>query len=140
MSRKRDVHLQLWLTAEESRRLSEMAQQWGHKTSEEFVRGILGKHGRLTEQMQSVEKRQAATLTAIRSEIARLQRTEYVLFAMPENLAKAFLTYMPMPATENKEAAIALGKAAFERYLRAVGTSLNNGSKTALNNLVGLDE
>jgi hypothetical protein len=139
MSRRRNVKLQLWLTAEENCRLTELAQQWGYKTSEEFVRAGLGKQGKLTEELHSIEKRQAATLTAIRTEIARLQRTEYVIFAMLENLAKTILTYMPMPATENKGAAIALGKAAYERYLRAVGTSLNNGSKTALETLSGLD-
>jgi hypothetical protein len=140
MSRKRNVHLQLWLTAEENLRLKEMAHRWGYKTTEEFVRSGVGKQGRLTEELQSVEKRQAATLTAIRTEIARLQRTEYVMFAMLENLAKTILTYMPMPVAENKSATIALGRAAYERYLRAVGTSLNNGSKTALENLARLDE
>jgi hypothetical protein len=58
---------------------------------------------------------------------------------MLENLAKTILTYMPVPAAENKGATIALGKAAYERYLRAVGTSLNNGSKTALETLARLD-
>jgi hypothetical protein len=75
----------------------------------------------------------------MRTEIARLQRTEYVIFAMLENLAKTILTYMPPASTENKGAVIALGKAAYERYLRAVGTSLNNGSKTTLETLTGLD-
>ena len=46
---------------------------------------------------------------------------------------------MPTPAAQNKAAAIALGRAAYERYLRAVGTSLNNGSKTALQSLTGID-
>ncbi len=140
MSRRRDVHLQLWLTAEESGRLREMAQQSGYKRAEDFVRSALGKRGQLTEELHSFEKRQAATLTALHAEIARLQRTEYVIFAMLENLAKTILTYMPMPTTENRGATIALGKAAYERYLRAVGTSLNNGSRSALNGLAGLDE
>jgi hypothetical protein len=95
MSRRRNVHLQLWLTAEESCRLKELAQQWGHKTSEEFVRSSLGRQGKLTEELHSIEKRQAATLIAMRTEIARLQGTEYVIFAMLENLAKTILTYMP---------------------------------------------
>jgi hypothetical protein len=73
-------------------------------------------------------------------EIARLQRTEYVIFAMLENLAKTILTFMPIPAAENKSAAIALGKAAYDRYLRVVGASLNNGSKTALEDLARLEE
>jgi hypothetical protein len=97
MSRRRNVHLQLWLTAEEGGRLKEMAQQWGYKTPEEFVRAGLGKQGQFTEELHSIEKRQAATLTAMRTEIARLQRTEYVIFAMLENLAKTILTYMPTP-------------------------------------------
>jgi hypothetical protein len=139
MSRRRNIHLQFWLTAEESSRLNEMARQWGYKTTEEFVRDSLGRQTQLTEEVRSAEKRQAATLTAIRTEIARLQRTEYVIFAMLENLAKTILTYMPMPAAENKGAAIALGKAAYERYIRAVGTSLNNGSRASLNSLAELD-
>jgi hypothetical protein len=139
MSRRRNVHLQLWLTAEESGRLKDTAHQWGYKTTEQFVRSGLGKQGRLTEEFRSIERRQAATLAAMRTEVARLQRTEYVIFAMIENLAKTILTYMPIPATENKGAAIAIGKAAYERYLRAVGTSLNNGSKTTLETLTGLD-
>jgi len=139
MSRRRNVHFQFWLTAEERRRLAEMAQQWGCKTSEEFIRTSLGRQRDLIEEIHSIEKRQAATLAAVRTEIARLQRTEYVLFAMLENLAKTILTYMPSPAAESKAAAIALGKAAYERYLRAVGASLNNGSKTAVESLAGLD-
>ena len=93
MSRRRNVYLKVRLTAEESRRLMEVAQQWGYKKSAEFVRASLGQHGQLTEEMHGLEKRQAATLTAVRTEIARLQRTEYVLFAMLENLAKTILTY-----------------------------------------------
>jgi hypothetical protein len=53
-------------------------------------------HGALTEAIDSLERRQAATLGAVRTEIARLQRTKYVLFAMLENLAKTILTYMPL--------------------------------------------
>lgn len=140
MSRRRNVHLQLWLTAEENCRLKELAQQSGYRTSEEFVRDGLRKQGQLTEELHNLEKRQAATLSAMHAEIARLQRTEYVVFAMLENLAKTILTYMPVPTTENKGAAIALGKAAYERYLRAVGASLNNGSRSALNGLAGLDD
>jgi hypothetical protein len=117
--------------------LRDTAHQWGYKNTEEFVRGGLGKQGQLTEELHSIEKRQAATLAAIRTAIARLQRTEYVIFSMLENLAKTILTYMPTPVTENKSATIALGKAAYERYFRAVGTSLNNGSKTALETLAG---
>jgi hypothetical protein len=139
MSRRRNVKLQLWLTTEENYRLKELAQQWGYKTSEEFVRSSLAKQSKLTDELHSLEKRQAATLSAMRTEIARLQRTEYVVFAMLENLAKTILTYMPMPAAENRVVAIALGRTAYERYLRAVGTSLNNGSKTALETLAGVD-
>jgi hypothetical protein len=58
---------------------------------------------------------------------------------MLENLAKTILTYMPALAAENKASAVALGKAAYERYLKAVGVSLHNGSKTAVENLAGLD-
>jgi hypothetical protein len=140
MSRRRKVKLQLWVTAEENGRLEEMAHRWGYKTIEDFVRGGLGKQGQFTEELHDVEKRQATTLMDVRTEIERLQRTEYVIFAMIENLAKTILRYMPMPAAENKGAAIALGKAAYDRYLRAVGTSLNNGSKSALQNLAAWDE
>ena len=139
MSRRRNVFLKVRLTAEESRRITEVAHQWGYRTSAEFVRASLGKQGQLTEEIDRLEKRQAATLTAIRAEIARLQRTEYVLFAMLDNLAKTILTYMPPPAAETKAAAIALGKAAYDRYLKAVGMSLHNGSKTAVESLAPLD-
>jgi len=140
MSRRRDVYLKVRLTAEERRRLTQVGQQWGCKTSADFVRASLTKHGDLTEAMHSLEKRQAATLAAVRSEIARLQRTEYVLFAMLENLAKTILTYMPPPAAENKASVIAQGRASYERYLKSVGISLHNGSKAAVERLAGLDE
>jgi len=117
----------------------EVAQQWGYKTSAEFVRAILGKQGQLTEEVHGLEKRQASTMTAMRSEIARLQRTEYVLFAMLENLAKTILTYMPPPAAENKASVIAQGRAGYERYLKAVGMSLHNGSEAAIESLAGLE-
>ena len=139
MSRTRNVYLRVRLTAEESRRLTEVAQQWGYDTSAAFVRARLGKQGQLTEEVRGLEKRQAATLTAVRAEIARLQRTEYVLFAMLENLAKTILTYMPPPAAENKASVIAQGRAGYERYLKAVGMSLHSGSKTAVETLAGLD-
>jgi len=139
MSRRRIVYLKVRLTREESRRLTEVARQWGYKTSAEFIRASMGSHGRLTEDLHSLEQRQAATLAAVRTEIARLQRTEYVLFAMLENLAKTILTYMPPPAAENKASAIALRRAAYERYLKAVGMSLNNGSREAVEQLAGRD-
>ena len=139
MSRRRNVYLRVWLTAEESQRLTAMAQQWGYKKSADFVRASLGRQGQLTEEVRSLEKRQAATLTAVRTEIARLQRTEYVIFAMLENLAKTILTYLPPPAAENKASVIAQGRAGYERYLKAVGMSLHNGSKAAVESLAGLD-
>ena len=135
MSRRRNVYLRVWLTAEESQRLTAMAQQWGYKKSTDFVRASLGRQGQLTEEVRSLEKRQAATLTAVRTEIARLQRTEYVLFAMLENLAKTILTYLPPPAAEDKASVIAQGRAGYERYLKAVGMSLHNGSKAAVEKL-----
>jgi hypothetical protein len=135
MSRRRNVYLRVLLTAEECRRLTEVAQQWGYETSAEFVRASLGKQGQLTEEVHSLEKRQAATMATMRTEIARLQRTEYVLFAMLENLAKTILTYLPPPAAENKSSVIAQGRAGYERYLKAVGMSLHNGSKAALEKL-----
>lgn len=140
MSRRRNVYLRVWLTAEESQRLTAMAQQWGYKKSADFVRASLGRQGQLIEEVRSLEKRQAATLTAVRTEIARLQRTEYVIFAMLENLAKTILTYLPPPAAENKASVIAQGRAGYERYLKAVGMSLHNGSKAAVETLAGLDE
>ena len=139
MSRRRNVYLRVWLTAEESQRLTAMAQQWGYKKSADFVRASLGRQGQLTEEVRSLEKRQAATLTAVRTEIARLQRTEYVIFAMLENLAKTILTYLPPPAAEDKASVIAQGRAGYERYLKAVGMSLHNGSKAAVERLAGLD-
>jgi hypothetical protein len=135
MSRRRNVYLRVWLTAEESQRLTAMAQQWGYKKSADFVRASLGRQGQLTEEVRSLEKRQAATLTAVRTEIARLQRTEYVIFAMLENLAKTILTYLPPPAAEDKASVIAQGRAGYERYLKAVGMSLHNGSKAAVEKL-----
>jgi len=139
MSRRRNVYLRVRLTPEESQRLTERAQRWGYKTSAEFVRASLGRLGELADEMRGLERRQAATLTATRAEIARLQRTDYVLFAMLENLAKTILTYMPPSSDEGKAAAIALGKARYERYLKAVGFSLNNESRKAMHGLAQLD-
>jgi len=140
MSRRRDFYLKVRLTSEERRRLTEVASLWGCKTSADFVRVSLGKHGQLTEAMYSLEKRQAATFAAVRTEIARLQRTEYVLFAMLENLAKTILTYMPPPTGENRASVIAQGKAGYERYLKAVGMSLHNGSTAAVESLASLED
>jgi hypothetical protein len=140
MSRRRVVYLKTRLTTEENRRLTDVARQWGYKTSAEFIRASLGCHGRLAENIDGLERRQATTMAAMRTEIARLQRTEYVLFAMLENLAKTILTHLPPLAAENRASAIALGKAAYERYLKAVGMSLNNGSKVALQDLAALDD
>ena len=139
MSRRRDVYLKVRLTADERRRLMELGREWGCKTSADFVRVSLTKHAELREAMHNFERRQAATLGAVCTEIARLQRTEYVLFAMLENLAKTILTHTPPLAAENRASAIALGKAAYERYLKAVGMSLYNGSKTALERLAEVD-
>ena len=62
-----------------------------------------------------------------------------MIFAILENLAKTILTYIPPPAGESKASVIAHGRAGYERYLKAVGMSLNNGSKDALESLAGLD-
>jgi len=137
--RNRDVYLRVRMTAAESQRLTEVAQQSGYKKSTDFVRAGLGRQGQWTEELHRLEKRQAATMVAVRAEIARLQRTEYVLFAMLENLAKTILTYMPAPPAESRTAAIAHGKAAYECYLKAVGMSLHNGSRIALESLARLD-
>jgi hypothetical protein len=131
------------LTTEESQRLAQAAQQRGYKGIAQFVRTSLGRSVTQAEVMAAldhVEKREAATLAAIRTDLARLQRTEYVLFAMLENLAKTILTYMPQPAPENKACVIALGRAAYERYLKAVGLSLHNGSRATVEQLTGLDD
>jgi len=137
--RTRKVYLRVRMTVEESQRLAAMAQQWGYKNATEFVRASLGQLSRLAEEIHSLERRQAATMNAARTDIARVQRTEYVLFAMLENLAKIILTYTPAPAPESRAAAIALGKAAYERYLKAVGKSLYNDSKMAVEHLLDLD-
>jgi hypothetical protein len=140
MSSRRSIYLTVRLTTEESRRLAEAARQRGYRKIADFVRASLGRgvtQGQLTEEVHGLEKRQAATLAAVRAEIARLQRTEYVIFAMLDNLAKSFLTYLPPVSAESKAAAIAHGKAGYERYLKAVGMSLHNDSKTALESLAG---
>jgi len=137
MSSRRSM-LTVRLTAEENQRLAEAARQRGYKQVADFVRATLGRgvtQAQVIEEVNSVEKRQAATLAAVRTEIARLQRTEYVIFAMLENLAKTILTYLPPPAAENKASVIAQGRAGYERYLKAVGMSLNNGSKAAAERL-----
>ena len=143
MSSRRSMYLTVRLTTEESRRLAEAARQRGYRKIADFVRASLGRgvtQGQLTEEVHSLEKRQAATMTVVRTEIARLQRTEYVLFAMLENLAKTILTYLPPPAAEDKASVIAQGRAGYERYLKAVGMSLHNGSKAAVERLAGLGE
>ena len=138
----RNQWLTLRLTAEERRRLEEAARVRGYKQITQFARASLGRSVTQTETiaaLESLEKRQAATLAVMRTENARLLRTEYVLFAMLENLAKTILTYLPPPPGESKAATIALGRAAFERYLKAVGMSLHNGSKAAVESLAGPD-
>jgi len=137
--RTRKVYLRVRMTVEESQRLAATAQRWGYPTATDFVRASLGPLSQLAEEMHRLEQRQAATMSAGRADIARVLRTEYVLFAMLENLAKTILTYMPAPVAENRAAAIALGRAAYERYLKAVGLSLHNDSKAAMQHLLDLD-
>ena len=139
---KRTAWLTVRMTAEERKRLAKVARQCGYKGITPFALASLLRNGaqaETTEAIQNAEKSQAATWAAVRMELARLQRTEYVLFAMLENLAKTMLTYMPPPPAENKPAAIAYGRAAYERYLKAVGMSLHNGSKNAVERLAELD-
>ena len=139
----RSVRLTVRLTAEESQRLTKAAREHGYKAVAEFTRASLARsvitQAQVIEALDRLEQRQAATLTAMRTEIARLQRTEYVVFAMLENLAKTILTYLPPPAAENKASVIAQGRAGYERYLKAVGMSLHNGSKAAVERLAELD-
>lgn len=56
-----------------------------------------------------------------------------------QKLAKTVLTYLPPPSAESKTVAIAQGKAGYERYLKAVGMSVHNGSKATVEGLAGLD-
>jgi hypothetical protein len=44
MSRRRNVHLQLWLTAEENCRLKELAQQWSQ--DERGIRAVQPRQAR----------------------------------------------------------------------------------------------
>jgi hypothetical protein len=90
--RTRKVYLRVRMTLEESQRLATAAQRWGYKTATEFVRASLGQLSQLAEEMHNLEKCQAATMSAMRTDIARVERAEYVLFAMLENLAKTVLT------------------------------------------------
>jgi len=139
---RRTVRLTVRLTPEESQRLTHAAQERGYQGVAQFARASLARwvtQAQVIEEMHSVEKRHAATLSAVRTEITRLQRTEYVIFAMVDNLAKTLLTYMPPPAAENKASVIAQGRAGYERYLKAVGMSLHNGSKAAMDELAGAD-
>ena len=112
----RSVRLTVRLTAEESQQLTKAARERGYKGIAEFTRASLARsvitQAQVIEALDHMEKRQAATLTAMRTEVARLQRTEYVVFAMLENLAKTILTYLPPPAAENKASVIAQGRPA----------------------------
>lgn len=140
---KRNMWLTVRLTAEERQQLEEAARRQGYNGVTQFVRASLsrsGMHAQMIEALDGAEKRQAATLATIRNEIRRLQRVEYVVFAMLENLAKTILTYMPQAAAESKAAAIALARAGYERYLKAVGMSLHNGSRAAVEKLAALDD
>ena len=140
---RRTVRLTVRLTAEENQRLTQAAQERGYQAVAQFARASLARwltQAQVIEEMHSAEKRHAATLSAVRTEIMRLQRTEYVVFAMVDNLAKTVLTYLPPPSAENKASVIAQGKVGYERYLKAVGMSLHNGSRVAVDRLAGLDE
>jgi uncharacterized protein (DUF1778 family) len=140
---RRTVRLTVRLTPEENQRLTQAARERGYQGVAQFARASLARwvtQAQVIEEVHSLEKRQAATLSAVRTEIGRFQRTEYVVFAMLENLAKTLLTYMPPPAAENKASVIAQGRAGYERYLKAVGMSLHNGSRDAVDRLAGLDE
>jgi hypothetical protein len=139
---RRTVRLTGRLTPDENQRLTESAHERGYQGVAQFARASLARwatQAQMIEEVHSLEKRQAATLSAVRTEIARLQRTEYVVFAMLDNLAKTVLTYMPPPAAENKASVIAQGRVSYERYLKAVGMSLHNGSQAAMERLAGLD-
>ena len=109
---RRRVYVRVRMTPEESRRLTDKAHAWGFRTTAEFIRASLGRIGQMADEMRHMEKCQAATLGAMRDDIARLQRTEHVLFAMLENLAKTILTTIPPLSTESKVAAIAYGRTA----------------------------
>jgi hypothetical protein len=140
---RRTVRLTVRLTPEENQRLTQAAQERGYQGVAQFARASLARwvtQAQVIEEMHSAEKRHAATLSAARTEIMRLQRTEYVVFAMVDNLAKTLLTYLPPPAAENKASVIAQGRAGYERYLKAVGMSLHNGSKAAMEKLAGQEE
>jgi hypothetical protein len=114
MTGPRKVYVRVRMTSEESQRLTDTAHAWGFKTTAEFIRACLGRIGQVADEMRHMEKCQAATLGAMRDDIARLQRTEHVLFAMLENLAKTVLTTIPPLSAESKAAAIAHGRAAYD--------------------------
>jgi hypothetical protein len=84
------VRLTVRLTPEENQRLTQAAQERGYQAVAQFARASLARsvtQAQVIEEVHSLEKRQAATLSAVRTEIARFQRTEYVVFAMLENLS-----------------------------------------------------
>jgi uncharacterized protein (DUF1778 family) len=87
---RRTVRLTVRLTPEENQRLTQAAQERGYQAVAQFARASLARsvtQAQVIEEVHSLEKRQAATLSAVRTEIARFQRTEYVVFAMLENLS-----------------------------------------------------
>jgi hypothetical protein len=139
---RRSTWVTVRLTTDERQRLAEVARKYGYIGITQFALASLRRSVTQAEavvELRNAKKRQAATWAAVRTEIARLQRTDYVVFAMLENLAKTILTYIQPPPAESKAAAIAHGKAGYERYLKAVAMSLHNGSKFAADQLAGLD-
>jgi len=86
-------------------------------------------------ELRQVEQRIASTLATYSGEIHRNRKLEMVNFAMLDQLAKVFFTYMPPLGADALPAAVAAGKDRYTRYLRSVGMGLANGSKESAQKL-----
>jgi len=77
---------------------------------------------------EEAERRIAATIGQIRSDLDRMHRVQQRLFAFVDTLAKALLTGLP----DQSSASVARGKERYDRFLKSAAASMLGGSHPGL--------
>lgn len=125
------------LSADADERLQATAKVRGYANPSVFLRAAIDRE--LTEREDAIiraEERLAASLEQMSREATRLDRSQQVLFALVDGLARILLTCIPEPDGHALTAAIARVQGRHARLLKSAGQAMGDDSRLATQELV----
>ena len=120
-----------------AKRIEEAATKGGYPSASAFMRAAIERElaGRDAE-VESAEKRIAASLERVARELRGVRIRQHAEFAFLDALVKTMLTHLPEMPRDAYDQAVARGKARYERFLKSVGMGMNGDSQFAIQELM----